>query len=521
MVDMSMYESVQESKRRGRNKAQTARHLELSRTTVRKFWDMDEAGFKAWKERAAKRKHKFDGYRNEIIELVETNAQDGVRVYVSSIYDVLEERHGKLPGTERTLRGYLRQLRESGAISVKPVSRTRRPQEDVPFGDQCQVDFGMTRIASGMAVYIFAAVLGASRARYVAVQDHPFRTVEVIRHILRAFRYFGGRVRRLVIDQDRLMTVSENNGEIRYTEAFAHFIDEQDVSVWLCRKADPESKGKVENLVKFVKTSFFSARTFETVEEIHEPLAEWLVRRANGKIHRETGRVPSVVLERDEQPAMRPCRKSIYEEEASVNGQGRKANEKGMISYMGNEYSVPDEYARGTVMVRHGGETIRVYDADTGEEIAKHRVPEGKGKKVVSAAHLTERGKGAGDAYEALGKRVDRPEWGAFLKANREISGGRYWKEQTRRLEKLLDGVSDTEVLYEAIAFCVDTNSCGVGQLKYAYEHLMESKASGLTPLLHHARPIVSARTTQSAKVAKRGVGYYHSIISLIVGGGL
>ena len=38
--------------------------------------------------------------------------------------------------------------------------------------------------------------------------------------------------------------------------------------------------GKVENLVKFVKTSFFSARQFESVDEIHEPLAAWLPRRA-------------------------------------------------------------------------------------------------------------------------------------------------------------------------------------------------------------------------------------------------
>ena len=35
----------------------------------------------------------------------------------------------------------------------------------------------------------------------------------------------------------------------------------------VCKKTDPESKGKVENLVGFVKSSFFSARTFESFEE--------------------------------------------------------------------------------------------------------------------------------------------------------------------------------------------------------------------------------------------------------------
>jgi len=60
------------------------------------------------------------------------------------------------------------------------------------------------------------------------------------------------------------MVVSENAGEIIFTKQFQSFVQEQELQMWVCRKADPQSKGKVENLIKFVKTSFFSARCFVT-----------------------------------------------------------------------------------------------------------------------------------------------------------------------------------------------------------------------------------------------------------------
>ena len=35
---------------------------------------------------------------------------------------------------------------------------------------------------------------------------------------------------------------------------------EQEFKLWVCNKADPESKGPIENSVGFVKKNFFSAK---------------------------------------------------------------------------------------------------------------------------------------------------------------------------------------------------------------------------------------------------------------------
>jgi len=47
----------------------------------------------------------------------------------------------------------------------------------------------------------------------------------------------------MVIDQDNLLVVSENFGDIIYTDQFKHFVEEQEIRMYVCRKADPESKG--------------------------------------------------------------------------------------------------------------------------------------------------------------------------------------------------------------------------------------------------------------------------------------
>jgi len=56
--------------------------------------------------------------------------------------------------------------------------------------------------------------LAASRYKHVIFQDHPFKTIEVIHHLLNCYDYFGGVPEELVIDQDSLMVVSENAGDI-------------------------------------------------------------------------------------------------------------------------------------------------------------------------------------------------------------------------------------------------------------------------------------------------------------------
>jgi hypothetical protein len=480
---------------------------------------MSELEYAQFCTQAARRRQRFDAYRDEIIELIELNMADGRHLYVSSVYDVLEERHGVLPGTQRTLGNYIRMLHDTGAIERTPTDRVRRPEPAVEPGRQCQVDFGQQRINAAETAYIFVAVLAHSRARYVAVQDHPFHTLEVLQHLLRCFAYFGGRPRELVIDQDKLMTVSENDGEVIHTTDFRHFLTEQQLEVWLCRKQDPQSKGKVENAVKFVKTSFFSARQFTAVQEIHAPLAQWLTRRANGRICQATGRVPAVVLEQQERPALRALRASIYDTANTAGRDTRKADEMAMISFAGNRYSVPAEYAGTTVGVVATATNLMVRDLATGELIARHRIPSAKSQTIVAPHHRVPKGVGADEVYRELAEQVADESWHHYLARNREHYR-RYWKDQAAGLKRLVTASADNrEALTRAVQFCLETESFGVGDLTSAFAHLDHAGRNALEPLLEHAKPLVIARRDSRFGVPKRTVGYYSSLVSLVAGG--
>ena len=153
----------------------------------------------------------------------------------------------------------------------------------------------------------------------------------MIRHLLGYFDYWGGRPKELAIDQDRLMVVSENSGEIIYTKDFKDFIDEQELALYVCRRADPETKGKVENVVKFVKGNFLAARDVETVEEANAGAFRWLRRRANGKISQATRQIPAVLIE-EERAHLRPLRNSIFRKDSLLGREERTTNDKALIS---------------------------------------------------------------------------------------------------------------------------------------------------------------------------------------------
>ncbi|MGI6552120.1 MAG: hypothetical protein ACOX37_03300 [Bacillota bacterium] len=55
---------------------------------------------------------------------------------------------------------------------------------------------------------------------------------------------------------------------------------------------DPESKGKVESNVKYLKKSFYYGREFKNLEDLNQQLQVWLKEVANAKVHGTTGKIP-------------------------------------------------------------------------------------------------------------------------------------------------------------------------------------------------------------------------------------
>ena len=97
----------------------------------------------------------------------------------------------------------------------------------------------------------------------------------------------------MVLDQDSIVGVSENAGDIIYTYEFEKFRQDCKMAIYLCRGADPESKGKIENTVKFIKGNFLNNRMYVDDEILNRNCLEWLERTGNAKIHGTTRRSPA------------------------------------------------------------------------------------------------------------------------------------------------------------------------------------------------------------------------------------
>ncbi len=291
MIKEKMYEKVQLFKRQGYSISEISSEMEIDPKTAAKYYAMDGREFRRYRKEHLFRDRVFEKYEKDILEVYQIN--EFGKLNMSAVCDYLEEKYGTLSGTEQTLRNYIDYLIKTDKLRLKEKIRLYTKVPELPFGRQMQLDFGQYRCRSGLKLYIFTSLLSASRYKYVVFQDHPFKTKEVISHLLNSFDYFKGVPKEIVIDQDSLMVVSENAGDIIYTDDFTHFIEEQKLKMYVCRAADPETKGKIENLIKYVKHNFLSIRDFKSIDEANESGFKWLKRRANGKISHQANTSPA------------------------------------------------------------------------------------------------------------------------------------------------------------------------------------------------------------------------------------
>ena len=516
MVSKSMYQKIQTFKRQGFLKAEISRKLELDPGTVAKYYDMSESEYLEYKRSHIYRDKVFDRYQESILEVYREN--DFKKLPVSAVFDYLEDNDTHLPGNEQTLRNYIRYLTDINQFTFKDALRIYKKVPELPFGKQLQVDFGEYSTPSGLKLYIFAAVLSRSRYKYIAFQDKRFTTLDLINHLLNCFDYIGGRPEQIVIDQDRVMVVGENHGDIIYTKDFGYFIQEMDVRMYVCRKADPETKGKVENCVGYVKNNHLSVRDFEVLEEAQKSLQRWLIRRANGRISQATKRIPAEVIE-EEREHLRPVKNSIYRKDSIIGREGRKADENALISVGASQYSVPAAYKDRSVDIYATDTKLFVFDSYTGVQITDHDISMIAGKRITKKEHYRSNGKGTREMRTEVMEKFALEKWKRFAEANfKELS--RYVRDQCLEAQRHFSGDIDLESLDRALEFCLEHKTYTMANLRDTYRYYQGISETEEEDILRKLEPQLKdvAQYKKDIRVAKRDMGVYKSLVSIILG---
>ncbi|RMG23080.1 MAG: IS21 family transposase [Methanobacteriota archaeon] len=505
MVKENMVHKIHRLKARGWSKSRVARELGLDRKTVRKYWDMSVEDYRAYRHRMESRFKKFEVFKDRILEIYSANGDR--KLNIGSVYDLLEEEFGSLPATEKSLRNYIHFLVMSGQLVLSKRQRMYMKVPEQRYGKQMQVDFGQYRTKSGLKLYIFAAVLSASRFKVAFFQERPFTTVDIIEHLLNTFDVIGGMPEELVIDQDAALVVSENRGDIIYTKKFAAFIEEMGLRMYVCRKGDPESKGKIENFIKYIKHNFFETRDFTDVETANERLRGWLHRRANGKLSRATDRVPAEMWE-EERLYLRKVRNSIFRKKNYSGRERRKVSDQSFVMVSGNEYSVPIKYRGRVLEVYETPEEVIIYDDRV--EVARHVKSPLKGQKIAMRGHFREDSKSIERLREEVFGLHALPGWSEFLEKNTQTFP-RYRRDQYLDAKKYFSDNIDEEILALALDFCLENQTYSYKNLKDSYDYFAK-EGKGTVSEGFVLKQVDTKH--ESVSVEKRSVTEYMQIVS-------
>jgi transposase len=147
-------------------------------------------------------------------------------------------------------------------------------------GKFTQHDFGHVKIAfmnGCKTIHFFVSRLKYSR--WAAVSDVSDEVVEtLVRRIVEHFALIGGVPLVAVFDRPKTVALSwRKNGEVnQWNPIFAAVMLELGVGVELYWPSNPQQKGSVENLVGWVKGSFFKQRRFWDEQDLRQQLTEWL-----------------------------------------------------------------------------------------------------------------------------------------------------------------------------------------------------------------------------------------------------
>ena len=363
-----------------------ADYLSLNFRTVKKYLDLSETEFDIYMEKERVRPCLLEPYRDYVKDYLSKYEDTPSAV----MHDKLKERFPSFPKVDpKTVYNFVMMIRnENGIPKVSCSERQYSAVPDLPPGEQAQVDFGEKKLRTSadiwVKVYFFIMLLCYSRQKFVVFRNTPFTSQSAAEAHEKAFEFFQGIPKEIIYDQDSVFLHRENKGDYIMTDIFDRYQASRPFKVVFCRPGDPESKGKVENTVKYVKQNFLFQRTYINNEILNDQALSWLARTGNAMVHNTTRKVPQ------EQWALeRPFLQSWVPLFSVAKECGHKVLKTNIVKYRGNIYSVPFGTYKNDdskVFLTESDNTLIIKD-ENGVTITSHPIPAGVGNNVVNNNH--------------------------------------------------------------------------------------------------------------------------------------
>jgi transposase len=266
-------------------------------------------------------------------------------------------------GGAAILRRYLRQVRPARGRVYQEVHYDPAQAMQIDWGDCGYVQVGSTT----RKVSVFVAVLCHSRMIYIEFTLSQ-RKAEFYRCLVNALIFFGGSPRAVIFDNLKAAVLNGSGRHACFHPEFLAICGYFCMQPIACARRDPESKGMVENGVRYVKHNALAGRADELIRfEDYLALApDWRDRVANVRLHDSIRERPIDRFER-ERKLLRPLPVIPFDSDEVVPA---IVNPHARVAFDGNRYSAPPQFVRKPITIRANRDELRLLHE--GQIVAQH-----------------------------------------------------------------------------------------------------------------------------------------------------
>jgi len=385
---LDIREMIRRLRKRQPNRA-IARDLGIDRGTVGKYHGWAEReGFLAGEKLPA------PGLINERLAAMEQPKFPGPKSIVEPYRDFVKQKRKE--GVEiRALHVLLKEKGFKGGYSSvrRFVSRLEDQKPEVFVrvetspGEEAQVDFGYAGMMFDekslrmRKAWVFVMTLSWSRHMYAElVFDQKVETwIEL--HV-RAFEFFGGAVKRVVLDNLKAGIIKAVVHDAEPQRSYRDLAEHYGFLISPCRPRTPQHKGKVESGVRYVKRNALAGREFRSLQKANRHLERWVLETAGRRDHGTTHEEPLERFEREREMLI-SLPHSRFE---TAVWKKAKVHSDCHVVFDYSFYSAPHRFVGEKLWLKATAQRVELYREY--ERIASHSRAERRGKWVTNFDHL-------------------------------------------------------------------------------------------------------------------------------------
>jgi transposase len=332
-------------------------------------------------------------------------------------------------------------------------------------------DFGFA--LPGCVRRVSAFVMAACYSRYLYLEFTLSQALGTfLRCMERALGFFGGVATADIFDNMKTVVLSHTPHATVFNHRFLEYARARGFGVIACNVKKANEKGRVERPIGFVRSRFWPGRRFADLLDLNVQAATWRDTFANHRVHDETGKVPALVFQHEEQRSLKPIPDAPFDTDDRDSPGVTKTFR---VTFDRNRYSVPWRLVGQTLLVRANDDAVGMWLGT--KQVAAHRRSWSVGEDIEHPSHkdglLEQKPRAAaGSLPPAL---VGLGETGvAYFKTF--AAGHRSVQRETERLVFLVELFGETATR-DAAAEVMATGHVGAEYVEYVLRH-----KKGLTP---------------------------------------